>query len=356
MWLLTLAAALAAPPGLERSLEAPPLDAVVLVEQGSTSCAGAVVSPDGLVVTAYHCVAAGGRPLLRTRGGRRVVGRVRAVDRAADLALVEAPELAGAPWIPVADHAPSPGEPVAALGHPYGARLPLGFMQGTLRWSVSRGVVSAVGPVALQFDAAVNPGNSGGPLVDSQGRLVGVVSRKTAGGEGLGFGARPEHVQALRAAGGGLPPIGGTWSLHLAATSLESRGGLATLGPRAEVAVRDRVVLGGAWNLPPSARWDAVRFGEVRWLGPELRVGLRQRLFRGQWTTRLDLFGGVAGRVTLSGTVDDGRVELSRALERVVLGGASLRVGNAGFELALTEQGELRGAVVLAWPGVLGVF
>ena len=62
-----------------------------------------------------------------------------------------------------------------AIGHPYGTRLPGGFMTGLLRWSTSEGVVSGVGPHAVQFTAPVNPGTSGGPVVEDEGRLVGVV-------------------------------------------------------------------------------------------------------------------------------------------------------------------------------------
>src|SRR5690606_41030982 len=111
------------------------------------------------------------------------------------------------------------------------------------RWSVTRGVVSGVGPRAVQFDAPVNPGNSGGPVVDDEGRLVAVVSRKARDGEGLGFGARPEHLTALRdRPPRGMSPFGGTVSLLLAGGMLEDRGGAASVGPRLEIALRDRVV------------------------------------------------------------------------------------------------------------------
>ena len=52
-----------------------------------------------------------------------------------------------------------------------------------------QGIVGAVGPWVLQTDAGLNPGNSGGPLVDTQGRIVGIVSRKLAG-EDLAFAAK----------------------------------------------------------------------------------------------------------------------------------------------------------------------
>ena len=172
------------------------MDAVVLVQLGSTTCAGAVIDPAGTVATAYHCVAPGGRPRLVTREGRRVVGRVTRVDRARDLAIIEAPELAGTAWLEPVDRAPALGTPVVALGHPAGADLPAGFYTGTLRFSASQGIVAAIGPEAVQITAPVNPGNSGGPVVDDRGRLVGVVSRRLAG-QSLGFAGRADDIPGL---------------------------------------------------------------------------------------------------------------------------------------------------------------
>ena len=69
------------------ALAAPPLDAVVLVRQGASTCAGAFVDAEGTVATAYHCVTAGGRPKITTRDGRDAVGTQTcgaAGDRVAD--------------------------------------------------------------------------------------------------------------------------------------------------------------------------------------------------------------------------------------------------------------------------------
>lgn len=348
MWMPLLAAS---------ALASAPVDAVVLVQQGSTTCAGAVVSEAGDVVTAYHCVAAGGRPRITTSDGRATVGRVVASRAWADLAVIAAPDLAGSAWIPVAEAVPEVGSPVQVIGHPYGSRPPTGFLEGTLRWSVSRGIVSAIGRTALQVDAPVNPGNSGGPLVDEDGRLVGVVSRKTAGGEGIGFGARSELVEALlREAPRAMSPFGGTVAAGVQVSAFEGSGGIVAVGPVLEVAFRDRVVLTGTWGFGASARWGAVRFGEVRWNGPEGRVGLRQRLFRGPYTTRVDVFGGVVGIQSLRGDLQHGEVDLERAMTPAPLLGGALRVGRGGFVLTRTLDGEMCATVELRWPGVLTVF
>jgi serine protease Do len=81
---------------------------------------------------------------------------------------------------------------VFAVGSPLG---------GELSWSVSRGVISGVrdldGRQLLQTDASLNPGNSGGPLIDSHLRVLGIVSFKVAGDgiEGIGFGVPADVVE-----------------------------------------------------------------------------------------------------------------------------------------------------------------
>ena len=107
-------------------------------------------------------------------------------DPYSDLAVLEVEDVpAYAEPLSFANERPAIGEEVVAIGNPFG-----------LAASASRGIVSGVGrslpsptgfsiPDAIQTDAAVNPGNSGGPLVDLDGDPLGVVF--AAGGEGIGF-------------------------------------------------------------------------------------------------------------------------------------------------------------------------
>ncbi len=112
-------------------------------------------------------------------------GRVVAFDRALDMALVQLPDLpAGAAPLALDDpRAVEVGDRVAAIGHPE---------QGGL-WTLTTGVISTVvadiggvkGKNAFQTDTSINRGNSGGPLLDARGRIVGVntsMSRKAADG------------------------------------------------------------------------------------------------------------------------------------------------------------------------------
>jgi hypothetical protein len=102
-------------------------------------------------------------------------------DPVLDLAVVKvAGSCSGYPLLPIAEHSPLQGEPVVALGHP----------QETV-WSFTSGMVSSLHQGVIQHDAAINTGNSGGPLLDARGRVVGINTFKLLGGtEGIGF-ARP---------------------------------------------------------------------------------------------------------------------------------------------------------------------
>ncbi len=148
---------------------------------------GVVFTPDGYVLTNAH-VAAGAHQLeLGFTDGSTTGAQLVGVDHATDLAVVRAtgPTLAHAAFGDSA--ALRVGQLVVAIGNP------LGFSS-----TVSAGVVSALGRTMrardghamegiIQSDVALNPGNSGGPLVDSRGRVVGVNTAIILGAQGLSF-------------------------------------------------------------------------------------------------------------------------------------------------------------------------
>jgi len=161
------------------------LDPQAFVELLREQAADLLKPPVSLVLTAAHVVSAGSVEV-RARGGKAMAGRVVRIARKQDVALIA---IAGAsagtlPCLSLDTSPQSPGNDIYAIGSPASEEL---------AFSLSRGIVSglrSIGDVALiQTDASLSPGNSGGPLVDSQARVVGVVSRKIAGHavEGLGF-------------------------------------------------------------------------------------------------------------------------------------------------------------------------
>ncbi len=344
-WLGTAVAADVPPPAVAA------LDHVVFLETGSTMCAGAHLG-GGRVATAYHCVAPGGRVRVTDRDGGSTVGRVRGVDRGRDLAIVQVDGLSGE-GLPLGP-TPEVGDGIVVLGHPLASDLPSGFFSGTLRFSLAEGVVSAVGDQALQITAPLNPGNSGGPLVDEEGRLIGVVSRRL-GGQGLGFAGRVDALEVL--ADGRMSPVGGTVAAELGLVAMND--GTVAVGPRLELAARDRVVLEGSVHLPLSARWTAVRFGEVAFLRGEAHAGLRQRLGRGPWTVRVDGWGGIGWLERLVAPEDE-PLGYDVAHTAVPVVGGAIRVRNVGFELGfgVGEDGFAAGraGVMLRTPGVFSVW
>ena len=132
---------------------------------------------DLYLVTADHVVAEVGESVRVERKAGSWGARVVARDTANDLAVLRVsgrPAGAAPLWQKPQENRPRPGDELLLVGSPYG-----------LAGTVTTGIVSRVAPTLIQTDAAANPGNSGGPAVDSQGRVVGVLV--SGGGENLNF-------------------------------------------------------------------------------------------------------------------------------------------------------------------------
>jgi S1-C subfamily serine protease len=332
----------------------PWLDAVVRLEQGSTHCAGTTISPQGLVLTAYHCVASGGAVHVEFRDGSEAQGQVVGTDVRRDLALVETGADRGDAWIPLALEAPQIGSWVVALGHPLSTTTPLGYLDGTLHWSATDGIVSAVGPVAIQTNALVAPGHSGGPLVDEEGRLVGVISRRLATA-GFGFATRPEAVSSLlEQPVEKLSPWGGTFGVRLGFGGGMRSTDVGYGDLEFTLALRDRVWLAGNLGWAPSAERFAEAMGEALWPGSAYALGVRQRLGHGDWTVRLDAGMGVAQWVGLESHASGVRA----SAPNVEWGGvAALSVRGIRVETFWSDwDGPSTWTLFLDWPGVVAVF
>ena len=148
---------------------------------GGGAGSGFVVTPDGYVMTNSHVVSGQKEIRVRTPAGETIDGRLAGDDPATDLALVRVDPAALAPagtviYLSVdGTLAPRVGQLAVAIGNP------LGFES-----TVSTGVVSALGRSlhtrergrlidgVIQHTAPLNPGNSGGPLLDGRGRVLGV--------------------------------------------------------------------------------------------------------------------------------------------------------------------------------------
>lgn len=174
-------------------------------EQGS----GVIITADGYIATNSHVVDDAVRLTVRTMDGRMHTARLVGQFKAADLAVIKIDATGLIPARFADSDAIPVGAWVLAVGSPYGFTS-----------TVTAGIISAKGRTGLgrsdadrfedfiQTDAAINPGNSGGPLVDLDGRVVGINSAiftRTGGSNGIGF-AIPANmalpvIESLRTTG-----------------------------------------------------------------------------------------------------------------------------------------------------------
>jgi serine protease Do len=180
--------------GYVTSTESDGTSASSLLSTQHATGAGAILTADGYIVTNNHVVQGARKIEVRLASTNRTEERVAMLparlvgtDRVTDVAVLKV-ERANLPFLPLGNsNELKQGQVVMAFGNPLG-----------LEGSVSMGVVSSISrrlhadePLAyVQTDAPINPGNSGGPLVDVEGRVIGLntfILSQSGGSEGLGF-------------------------------------------------------------------------------------------------------------------------------------------------------------------------
>lgn len=142
-------------------------DSVVIVRHDNSIGSGFFVSDDGLIVTCRHVVGGNQTVTVQRRDGSSLEGAVIATDPERDLALIRIPG-SGYHALRLLDDVPTIGDEVIAIGTPEG-----------VPWSVSKGIVSGLRSARaarlVQTDAAISPGSSGGPLIETRsGRVAGI--------------------------------------------------------------------------------------------------------------------------------------------------------------------------------------
>jgi S1-C subfamily serine protease len=174
--------------------------------QGQASGSGWVYSSDGTIVTNDHVVEGASKVSVRfTENGDPIDAQVVGTDPSSDIAVLKIDPSkveGGVKPLQLADSKQiEPGQPAIAIGSPFG-------LQGT----VTSGIVSALGREiqapngftisgVIQTDAAINPGNSGGPLLDENGRVIGINSQIATNGSdsnsGVGFAVPIDTVKQV---------------------------------------------------------------------------------------------------------------------------------------------------------------
>jgi S1-C subfamily serine protease len=247
---------------------------------------GVLFTPDGYLLTCAHVVARAGSLGATLPDGDTLSASLVGADSATDLAVVKL-DGGGLPFAPLGDSASlRVGQLAIAIGNP------LGFAS-----TVSAGVVSALGRTMraqdgrlidniIQTDVALNPGNSGGPLVDSGGRVVGINTAIIRGAQGIGFSVPVDTAR---------------WVLAQIMKHGRVRRGFLGIG--AQLRPLDRRLA----RLHGIAQRTAVEVTTVEERGPAERAGLKSG----------DIVWAVAGDPVTS--VDDLHRVLTRALASVPL-------------------------------------
>jgi len=155
---------------------------------------GVIISKDGHIVTNFHVIEGAGAIRVHLNDGRTFDAKFVGGDRPSDIAIlrVEADGLQPARWGD--SDAVRIGQGVFAVGNPLG-----------LQETVTQGIISGKGRRAMseaaneffQTDAAINQGNSGGPLLDLSGELIGITNMVAQGGEGVAFAIPSNTVRRV---------------------------------------------------------------------------------------------------------------------------------------------------------------
>ncbi|HET9147678.1 MAG TPA: trypsin-like peptidase domain-containing protein [Acetobacteraceae bacterium] len=160
--------------------------------------AGFIISPDGYIVTNHHVIAGASEIHVSMRDGQVYPAKLIGADAQADLALLKINTGHPLPFLKFGDSTRlADGDWVMAIGNPFG-----------LSFSVSAGVVSALhrdigsGPFDnfIQTDAAINRGNSGGPLLNENGHVIGIdtaIYSPSGGSVGIGFAIPSSMIQPV---------------------------------------------------------------------------------------------------------------------------------------------------------------
>jgi len=238
---------------------------------------GIILTPDGFILTNSHVVHGAKKMQVTLNDGRSYSARLIGEDPQTDLAVIRIDDAFGLPMAQLGDSKKlKVGQLVIAIGNPYGFQC-----------TVTAGVISALGRSlrtesgrlvedVIQTDAALNPGNSGGALVDSRGQVIGVNTAVIMPAQGICFAIpinTAKHVAALlittgKVSRGYLGIVGQLQPLHrswVRAFRLSNETGVLVVSvnpgsPAERAGLRERDILVALGDTPISGVDDIHRF------------------------------------------------------------------------------------------------
>jgi putative serine protease PepD len=172
-------------------------------QQSTATGSGFVIDGQGHIVTNQHVVAGADSATVRFANGDEAQAKVVGTDPSTDVAVLELQSHRNVTPLPLGSSSSlQVGQPVAAIGSPFGLEgtLTSGIVSGLDRDIQSPNGFTISG--AIQTDAALNHGNSGGPLLDSSGRAIGITSQiesESGGNVGIGYAVPIDTVKKVAA-------------------------------------------------------------------------------------------------------------------------------------------------------------
>jgi S1-C subfamily serine protease len=250
------------------------------VQTGHALGSGFIINPDGQILTNYHVIEGGQDVEVTLPDQKTYKARVLVPDRQDDLALIQIQPRRKLPSLPLGDSDRlQVGQKVLAIGQPFG-------FKGTL----TVGVVSSLGVSIqgennreldgmIQTDAAINSGNSGGPLLDSQGSVIGIntaIYGPNGGNVGIGFASPINRAKMMLEdfrAGRSFKP---------------ARLGVTTVFIAGDLAEALKLPSSGGLLVQTVARGSAAEQAGIRGARDEVRVGNARLGVGGDFVTAVD--------------------------------------------------------------------
>jgi len=168
------------------------IKSVVTIKTDTGQGSGFVIASGGYVVTNQHVMEGATAAIVITYDGKSHLVSLAGSDATMDIALLKIDDTSYNPITLEDSNNVQIGEKVIAIGNPLG-----------LQFSVSEGIVSAVNRAGenklndyIQTDASLNPGNSGGPLINTNGKVIGINNFKISGSENIGFALESNYIKS----------------------------------------------------------------------------------------------------------------------------------------------------------------